>query len=170
MQVRWVKPVAADLDRVVVVLNLGRAPRNPADGARVYRGLGTSVDLRLGIGQTGYLALFAYDKGGNVSAPARRVVSLAPLLPLRPVTGSAIASEPRLTWAARKGTAYYNVQVFRNGKRVLIGWPTASAFAVPKGKLGPGTYVWFVWPAVRRPGSPPTFGELIGRATFDLQG
>ena len=170
LMLHWVKPTADDLDRIVVVLNLRRAPVGPADGRRVYRGLGSSASLELGVGQTGYLALFAYDHGGNVSPPARRVVSLAPLVPLRPLTGTVVTSAPRLTWTARKGTAYYNVQLFHNGKRVLIGWPSTASFTVPAGKLEPGTYVWFVWPAVRHAGSDPTFGDLIGRATFVVEG
>ena len=164
---RWSKPRASDLARVVVVLSLKRPPRSPADGATVYKGLGTSASLRLAAGSTAYVALFAYDRSGNISSPARKVVSLAPLVPLRPVTGSSVAAPPRLTWKPRAGTTYYNVQLYRNGTRVLTGWPAQAAFSVPAGKLKPGTYVWFVWPAVRRGPGDTTFGKLIGRATFD---
>ena len=41
------------------------------------------------------------------------------------------------------------MQLFHNGTRVLTGWPTQAAFSIPAGKLKPGTYVWFVWPAVK---------------------
>jgi hypothetical protein len=166
----WVKPTASDLARVVVVLNLRRPPRSPADGTKVYTGLGTSTSLKLKVGSTGYLALFAYDTSDNRSSPARKVVSLAPLIPLRPTTGSSVTISPRLTWTAQTGTAYYNVQLFRNGSRVLTGWPTTAAFSIPAGKLKPGTYVWFVWPAVKHGTGDPTFGKLIGRATFVYKG
>lgn len=166
VKLRWVKPKSPDLARIVVVLNLERPPQNPADGRTVYKGLGTSTSLRLTIGDTGYVALFAYNRSGSHSPPARKVVSLAPLIPLRPTTGSSLRAAPRLTWKARTGTAYYNVQLFRNGSRVLTGWPSKPAFSIPRGKLRPGTYVWFVWPAVRHAGKPATFGKLIGRATF----
>ena len=166
VRLHWVKPKASDLARVLVVLNLKRPPRNPADGVVAYRGLGTSTALRLKVGGTGYVALFAYDRSGNVSSPARKVVSLAPLIPLRPTSGSSVSAAPRLTWKTQPGIVYYNVQVFRNGSRVLTGWPSQAAFSIPKGKLKPGTYVWFVWPAVRHSGKAPTFGKLIGRATF----
>ena len=169
VRLRWVKPKASDLARIVVVLNRERPPRTPADGKIVYKGLGTSTSLRLTIGDTGYVALYAYSRGGNYSLPARKVVSLAPLIPLRPTTGSSVRTAPRLTWKAQGRTAYYNVQVFRNGSRVLTGWPSKPAFSIPRGKLRPGTYVWFVWPAVRHPGKPATFGRLIGRATFVLK-
>ena len=58
------------------------------------------------------------------------------------------------------------MQLFRKGKRILVGWPTKASYRIPAGKLKPGTYVWYVWPAVSGKGGAPTFGKLIGRATF----
>jgi hypothetical protein len=164
----WVKPTAADLDHVIVVLNLKRAPVGPADGKTVYHGLGTSAKLKLRSGQNGYIAVYAVDHSGNYSLkPIRKLVTLAGLIPLRPLSGSVVRlSSPELTWKATKGSTYYNVQVFRNGKRMLVGWPSKASYRIPAGKLKPGTYVWFVWPAVQHKGSTPTFGKLIGRATF----
>ncbi len=165
-RLHWVKPKAADLDRVVVVLNRKRAPRAPDDGREVYRGLGSSVALDVQPGQRGYVAVYAYDHAGNVSKPARRVVAPAVLIPLRPLSGSVVQAAPRLSWKPLAGSAYYNVQVFRNGRRVLVGWPAHASYDVPAGMLAPGTYVWFVWPAVSRGGAAPAFADLIGRATF----
>jgi hypothetical protein len=164
---RWAKPTASDLDRVLVVLNLHRAPKGPGDGRVIYHGLGTSVKIKLRAGQTAYLALFAYDHSGNFSPkPARKVVNLASLIPLRPVTGSTVrTASPMLTWKAEKGAAYYNLQLFVNGKRVLVAWPSKATYRIPAGKLLSGTYVWYVWPAVTPKGGSP-FGKLIGRATF----
>ena len=166
--IRWAKPTAPDLDRVVVVLNLKRAPVEPGDGRAIYKGLGTSAKFTLRAGQVGYLALFSYDHSGNVSSkPARKKISLAGLIPLRPLNGSVVrTATPVLTWKAKKGTAYYNVQLYVNGKRVLVGWPSKATYRVKAGKLQPGTYVWFVWPAIKHKGKPPTFGKMIGRATF----
>jgi hypothetical protein len=164
--VRWANPDARDLDRVVVVLNPNRAPRGVTDGAVVYRGLRTSATFKLRPGKTGHLALFAYDRSGNVSQPARRVVSLASLIPLRPLTGSVVRSAPLLTWKAKEGSAYYNVQVFRDGKRILVEWPSQASYRLPAYLLTPGTYTWLVWPAVKRKGATPAFADLIGRATF----
>ena len=58
------------------------------------------------------------------------------------------------------------MQLFRKGRRVLVDWPSRPSYRIPAGKLVPGTYVWYVWPAVRHKGAAPTFGKLIGRATF----
>ena len=167
---RWVLPTAVDLDRVIVVLNLKHAPTAPADGKAVYKGLGTSAKIKLRAGQTGYLALYAYDRSGNASkTPARTVLRLASLIPLRPLNGSVVrSSSPTLTWKAKAGTTYYSVLVFLKGKRILVGWPSKASYRIPAGKLKPGTYVWYVWPAVKGKGKggTPSFGKLIGRATF----
>jgi hypothetical protein len=131
----------------------------------VYRGLDTSVVLTLRAGQTRYLALFASDSAGNVSAAARRLISLASLVPLRPLSGSSVSAAPLLTWKPTKGASYYNVQLFRNGRRVLVGWPSQPSYRIPAGTLLPGTYVWYVWPALEATRAT-RFAAMIGRATF----
>lgn len=168
--VRWENPVAQGLERVDLVVNAKRPPRDPSDGVVVYRGLGTAFVLTLRAGQTRYLALFARDSGGQISAAARRVISLASLVPLRPISGSYVGTAPVLTWKPSKGASYYNVQVFRNGKRVLVAWPSQPSYRIPTGALSPGTYVWFVWPAIGTTRADPRFGGLIGRAVFVFPG
>jgi hypothetical protein len=170
LTLHWVNPTADDLERVVVVLNARRQPRDRTDGTLVYSGLRTSTAFKLRAGANGYLALFAVDRSGNVSKPARHTVSLASLIPLRPLTGSKVVAAPRLTWKATEGTVYYNVQVFLNGKRILTDWPAQASFQLPPAVLEPGTYTWFVWPALKGKGSTATFGDLIGRATFLYEG
>jgi hypothetical protein len=166
LKLQWVEPRAPDLARVVVILNLKRAPRSATDGTLVYSGLRSSTTFTLKVGKSAHLALYAYDRSGNVSRPARRTVSLASLIPLRPISGSRVTAAPRLTWKGVAGTAYYNVQIFRNGKRIVVGWPQAAAYRLPGHLLEPGVYTWFVWPAIKHAGAAPTFGPLIGRATF----
>jgi hypothetical protein len=167
----WVKPTAPDLDRIVVVLNLKRPPVGPADGKTVYHGLGSGAKLKLQPGQNGYVAIYAFDHSGNYSPkPVRKLITLASLISLRPLSGSVVrTTSPQLTWKARNGSTYYNIQVFRNGKRLLVAWPSEPSYRIAAGKLKPGTYVWFVWPAVQHTGSAPTFGKLIGRATFTYE-
>ena len=166
VRLRWVRPTAPDLDRVVVVVNRRRPPKDPLDGTVVYRGLRNSAVLNLRAGRAGHVALFAYDRSGNISAAVRRLVSTASLVKLRPLTGSVVDGTPHLTWKAKQDSAYYNVQIFLQGKRVLLAWPSRASYEVPAGPLGPGTYVWFVWPAVESGGEAPKFADLIGRSTF----
>jgi len=166
LTLRWVNPKAADLARVVVILNLKHTPRTAKDGSVIYNGLRPSAVFSLRPGKSGYVALYAFDRSGNQSAPATRTVSLASLVPLRPITGTNVIAAPRMTWSAMAGAAYYNIQVFRNGRRVLVGWPAQASYQLPAYLLQPGVYTWFVWPAFKHSGTAPTFGNLIGRATF----
>ena len=167
LTLRWVNPVTTNLASVLVIMNLDHAPKKPSDGTKIYRGLNTSASVTLRAGQTGYLALFSYAKGSTKpSEPARAKFSLASLIPLRPLTGSILHEVPVLTWKPQKGSAYYNLQLYRNGKRVLVVWPSQASYRPPAGVLKPGAYVWFVWPALRVGGAAPTFASLIGRATF----
>ena len=122
--------------------------------------------LTLSAGQTAHLALYAIDRSGNISSASRTTVSLAALLPMRPLSGSSVHTAPLLRWEPRDGVEYYNLQVFQRGKRVLVAWPRSPSYRFPADKLQPGTYVWFVWPALGRFHSTPQFGTLIGRATF----
>jgi hypothetical protein len=163
--VRWVAPDVANLVNVEVVMNATRPPRDATDGKLVYRGLGTSTVVTLRAGQRRYLALFASDGSGAVSVAARQVVSLASLVPLRPLTGSLLSAAPLLTWRPWQGAKYYNVQLFRNGRRVFTAWPSQPSYRIPAAMLSPGTYVWYVWPAVATRATP-RFAALIGRATF----
>ena len=49
---------------------------------------------------------------------------------------------------------YYNVQLFRNGKKILTAWPKSTSFRLARtwrfdGRtqtLSPGRYRWYVWP------------------------
>jgi hypothetical protein len=165
--IRWTNPAVADLARVELLLNQKRPPRSRLDGRVIYRGLAQTFEVSLPAGTTAHLALYAVDRSGNVSAASRSAFSLAALIPMRPLSGSSTHAAPLLRWQATKGAAYYNVQVFRRGKRVLVAWPRQASYRVPADKLSPGTYVWFVWPAMQgAAAAAPRFGALIGRATF----
>jgi hypothetical protein len=166
LKLHWKMPAAPDLDRVVVVLNMKHAPRGPADGRVIDRGLRTTAAFKFGSHANAHIALYAFDHSGNVSPASRQIVSLPSLIPLRPLGGSVVRKAPTLTWKPHRRTAYYNVQLFRNGHRMLVRWPSHPFYRLPAGKLRPGTYVWWVWPAMRHKGSPPTFGKLIGRSMF----
>jgi hypothetical protein len=60
----------------------------------------------------------------------------------------------RLRWNAVAGATYYNLVLWRDGKRVLDLWPTSPRVVVPttlvkhgpQARLSPGRYLWFVYP------------------------
>ena len=77
LKLHWKKPKARDLDRVVIVLNLKHAPRGPADGRVINRGLRTTATFKFGSHANAHIALYAYDHSGNVSRASRQIVVAA---------------------------------------------------------------------------------------------
>ena len=116
VRLRWVNPAAADLDRVVAVLNkraiaarAGRRPRDLPGARRVGRASRCASDS----------ARTSPCSPSTTAAMSRRRrgcrVSLAALVPLRPLTGKRPAGRAAAALEAAPGTAYYNLQLFHNG-------------------------------------------------------
>ena len=52
---------------------------------------------------------------------------------------------------------------------MLVGWPRQASYRLPAADaLKPGTYVWFVWPALHDRKHGARFATLTGRATFTI--
>jgi hypothetical protein len=94
---------------------------------------------------------------------------------IAPLSGASLSSPPLLKWTAIAKADYYNVQVFRNGHKVLSTWPRASSFRLKRGwkfegvkrQLAPGTYTWYVWPGFGSLAAA-SYGRLIGKGTFKI--
>jgi hypothetical protein len=99
--------------------------------------------------------------GPRLLAPPPRVVLTAP---------------PRLVWTRVRRAAYYNVQLRRDGRKVLSRWPSRRALQLRPtwrygGKvrhLSPATYRWDVWPGYG-PRRRARYGRRIGGRTFVIQ-
>jgi hypothetical protein len=80
---------------------------------------------------------------------------------------------PVLRWTPVMRANYYNVQLFRDGRKVLSVWPTKARYQLKKrwtyaGKrrrLVPGKYRWLVWPGFGRR-SKTDYGEPLGPRYF----
>lgn len=82
---------------------------------------------------------------------------------------------PLLRWEKVKKARFYNVQVYRNGRKVLSSWPAAARLQMHKrwkfnGKsfrLRKGAYTWIVWPALGTR-KKPHYGAMLGQSTFRI--
>jgi hypothetical protein len=80
---------------------------------------------------------------------------------------------PLLRWTAVAKARYYNVQLYRGGKKVMSSWPVRARLQLKSRwryrsypfRLRKGTYRWYVWPAFGS-ATTPRFGQLLGTATF----
>ena len=134
---------------------------------------GSIVDRRVRNGRRYDYRLLAVDEAGNLAmrtfsaTPGRRL--------LAPANGATVDSPPALRWTDVQDTDYYNVQLLRNGRKLLSAWPgkahlrleRAWRFEGHRFRLRPGRYTWLVWPG-RGKRSRNDYGPLIGRATFTV--
>jgi hypothetical protein len=123
----------------------------------------------------------AVDSAGNVDAtPAtfqwtvatvRRVAAASALL--APTAGARVSAPPLLRWRSVPRATYYNLQLYRGGRKVLSAWPTRPRLQLRmrwrfNGRaehLSPGAYRWYVWPGFGNPAAP-RYGRLLGTSTF----
>jgi hypothetical protein len=181
----------ADVDSVEVL----RTPGVGADaGTVVFGGPGTSfADERVNNGVRYTYKVTVWDLAGNgasgtvagipSAAPVTEVVA-APQAPvtrrrarrlIAPLPGTvfAVGDPPLLRWVGVKRARYYNVQLRRNGRKILTAWPSRPRYQLKArwryaGKvrrLSPARYRWIVWPGYG-PRSRADYGRAIGRSTF----
>lgn len=163
----------------------GRKPSTVYEGRRR-----SFTDRRVRNGVTYRYTVTAYDEAGNGSAKvvlvkADSVTTAAPLAPApsKPVLTRPVLRSPRadarlslpplLTWSPAPSAAYYNVQLYRNGVKILTVWPRDPAFRLARSwryggrtiTLTPGRYRWYVWPGYGSP-TESRYGKLIGSRWF----
>jgi hypothetical protein len=87
-----------------------------------------------------------------------------------PAAGARVTRPPLLRWQAVPRATYYNVQLYRAGRKVLTAWPRRASlqlqmrwkFRGRSERLRPGLYRWYIWPAYAN----GRFGRLVGTSTF----
>ncbi len=167
VRVSWQRAADFVSTQLVRTPGLGSAKRSV-----VYKVSGASFADRSVRNERCYrYELIVGDAAGNLSS---RVVTAMPRPPLyRPVLGQRVRALLTLAWEAASGARFYNVQLLRNGVKVLSAWPrlptlrvrAAWRYAGKARRLEPGSYVWYVWPA-RGTIERPVFGRPLGSSSF----
>jgi hypothetical protein len=140
------------------------------------------------VSATPFAPLVPLALGGGPPAAAGSVtattgVPLAPLAQSRtarllaPAAGAVIRAgrRPLLRWTPVPGASYYNVQLFRDGRKILTAWTSRPLFRLERrwrhdGKrirLTPGDYRWIVWPGFGAR-AKADYGRRIGRRAFEI--
>jgi hypothetical protein len=183
---RWT--TAKDARAYAVVRRPGLRGKKPST---IYTGPKlTFTDRRLENGVKYRYTVTAYDEAGNglarmlqarpesVSTRARAVPTNStpavskPAL-TRPAAGARVSEPPLLTWTAVPKATYYNVQLYRDGKKILTAWTRHPKLRLEPSwkydghayRLTPGTYQWYVWPGYDLP-SANRYGKIVGSRTF----
>jgi hypothetical protein len=166
----WKKPADA------VLVRIDRVPGvNGRKKTRVYKGIGQAfVDRTVRTGVRYRYELIATDAAGNVAGTAVTADARSTLY--APVDGAVVRAPVRLAWEPLARARYYNVQLHRNGVKVLSLWPTKPRLELARTwrylgksqKLTAGLYRWFVWPALGTR-AKPRFGRVLGSSTFRVR-
>jgi hypothetical protein len=147
-----------------------------AKPALVYSGPATAfVDRGVRPGIDYRYQLVVGDAAGNLSGRVVRARLREALY--RPATGARVRGPVSLAWQERAGTTFYNLQLYRNGVKIMSVWPRRPGFVIPRSwryggrayALEPGRYVWYVWPA-KGTRAQPQFGRVLGRSSFIVRG
>jgi hypothetical protein len=146
-----------------------------ASSSVLYEGAGTGFTDREVRNRRQYrYVLTLTDQAGNA---ASRELSAKPQRELlTPDRRAILAAPPLLKWTPVRGARYYNVQLLRNGRKILSAWPKQASlqlrqtwrFHGRRYHLKPGKYSWYVWPG-EGPRSARRYGERIGARTFVVQ-
>jgi hypothetical protein len=158
----------ADTASIEVTRSPGRRGKAPS---AVYRGDGTRFrDASLKPGIAYRYTLTSSDRAGNraitrVRAQVRALYAPAP--------GAKVRAGAVLHWLGAKQATYYNVQLFRNGRKVMTAWPLAPKFKLPRSwayeghryRLARGTYRWYVWPGIGDR-AQAKYGRMLGGSFF----
>jgi hypothetical protein len=171
----WAKPRATDFDHVIILRSDAAAI---ATERQVYDGPGVAFnDTGLVNGKTYRYVVRSVDAAGNRSVGLAILGSPAAPQLLRPATGTTMKAPKKVVfvWAASRSATYYNLQLFRGGKKVFSAWPVANrltlakkwTFEKKKYALAKGVYRWFVWPGTG-PRSANRYGPVLGESTFTV--
>jgi hypothetical protein len=140
----------------------------------VFSGPGRKFqDDRVANGRRYVYEVSVTDAAGNgqddtvAVVPRPHLVSPAALKVFKP------AKPPLLRWTPIRRASYYNVQLFRNGRKILSAWPTEASYRLKKRwrylgqrrRLVPGRYRWVVWPGYG-PRSKSDYGTRLGPKSF----
>jgi hypothetical protein len=166
----WQRPV--DVDFAYVSITRAHGAEAPT---AVYSGPGgTFTDRNVRPGRRYAYVFAAYDAAGNRSAGVARniIVPVASSL-VAPANAARLSKPPMLRWRPVARASYYNVQLWRAGRKILSAWPTRPQLRLratwryggASYRLSAGRYRWYVWPGYGSK-ARARYGRLLGQATF----
>jgi hypothetical protein len=165
---RWVRPVDGDFDRV----RIERQRVGAATWKRIAKSSASSYTDRGLVNEVRYrYRVVSIDTAGNVSEPA--FTTARPSRVFTPQYGATLRPPVLIDWTSVRNATYFNLQLWRNGRKVLTVWPSRSRYSIParwsfNGKryfLGREHYVVYVWPGFG-PKAAARYGRLLGSTKF----
>jgi hypothetical protein len=118
-------------------------------------------------------SLRSFDLAGNRSS-ASKVIGRASRI-LSPRFGAVLSSPPLIDWTPVRNATYFNMQLWRDGRKILSVWPAESSYRLRAtwtfgGKqyaLRQARYRVYVWPGFGAK-SAVDYGGLLGWTAFTV--
>ncbi len=164
----WKRPGDWDYDHVVIW-------RKPVGGTwRVVATAQTArsfVDVSVTNDRIYRYRIASVDAAGNRSAAVDLLAR--PSAFYKPAYLERVRAPVRLRWTAVPSATYYNVQVWRNGRKILSRWPERAGYDLRSSwrfggrlhRLRAGTYTVYAWPGYG-PKRAARYGDLRGWTRF----
>ncbi|HXV95279.1 MAG TPA: HYR domain-containing protein [Gaiellaceae bacterium] len=167
----WTTPIDVDYDRVRIWRKRGAAGAWTRLADRVAAD--SFIDRTVANHVLYRYRIQSFDKAGNLSAAAEVAAWPSPIV--SPAYNAVVHSPPLLDWRSVPRATYYNLQVWRNGKKVLSVWPLRSQYRLRsswtfRGRrytLSAGRVAVFVWPGFGSKAAA-RYGPLYGRTVFTI--
>ena len=150
-----------------------RAPgRGGTEDSTIYRGRPKGItDRRVRNGKQYRYTVVATDRAANRSRG--RIAAVPGPRLLSPPHNAVLTLPPLLRWTKMRDADYFNLQLRRDGVKVLSEWPARPQLQLRRRwifqgrvrRLRPGRYEWDVWPGYGRR-SAANYGSRIGGRTF----
>ena len=166
VRLRWPVAAAVEVVRTPGVRGAARSVVHDGPGRKF-------TDRRVRNGRRYRYTLTLTDEAGN--AASRELSAKPGPHLLAPARGAHVTEPPRLRWTPVRGAQFYNVQLLRDGRKILSAWPRRPSLRLKRSwrfggrryRLGEGDYRWIVWPAEGRRRAPD-YGPSIGTRRFVL--
>ena len=167
----WAKPADADYNRVRI---WRRRISSTAWKRLADRFTATSFSDRTVTNHVIYrYRVTTLDAAGNIAAPLE--VNARPSPVFAPAWGAVVHRPPLIDWTSVRRATYYNMQLWRHGRKILSVWPFDSRYRVRstwvfRGKrysLSEGPVTVYVWPGFG-PKAAARYGGVLGWTTFKI--
>lgn len=177
--------VSLDYDAAPPTITSATASRPPDDngwythpvsftfkGTDALSGISSCQTVRYSGPTSGWVTGGCWDRAGNY---AMRTVRVSYLQVVTRPTARILSAPLLLRWAAVRHATYYNVQVYRAGRKILSLWPSAASLFLSRSwrfdrgrfRLKRGHYRWYVWPGFGSRAAD-SYGRMIVDRTFTV--
>jgi hypothetical protein len=168
----WNKPTDADYSHAIIWRKRVGTTRWKRLGTRSARSTFLDQPVRNEV-RFKYMVK-SLDRAGNRS-PASAVIGRASRI-LNPQWGAVVTSPPLIDWISARNATYYNMQLWRSGRKILSLWPLKSSYRVRatwtfRGvhySLAPARYSVYVWPGFGAT-SAVDYGGRLGWTSFTVR-